>query len=168
MYLVDQHAAHERLLYNKILYMHSQKELTIQPLLVPFEISLNASEVDFVERNLKYLNDLGFETSISSDNKLSIFTTPFELTNINMSEYFSLLFKDYTLYRETIPEIINEKLIQKACKSAVKAGMELSKSQVDSLIRLLNGDINLKCPHGRPIAVRITRLEIDKWFKRVL
>lgn len=168
MYIVDQHAAHERLLYNKILYLHSQKELTIQPLLVPFEITLNSQEVDFVERNLKYLNDLGFETTIDSENKLSIYTTPFELSDINMSEYFSLLFKDYTLHRETIPEIINEKLIQKACKSAVKAGMELSKTQVDSLIRLLNGDINLKCPHGRPIAVRISRLEIDKWFKRVL
>lgn len=168
MYIVDQHAAHERLLYNKILYLHSQKELTIQPLLVPFEITLNSQEVDFVERNLKYLNDLGFETTIDSENKLSIYTTPFELSDINMSEYFSLLFKDYTLHRETIPEIINEKLIQKACKSAVKAGMQLSKTQVDSLIRLLNGDINLKCPHGRPIAVRISRLEIDKWFKRVL
>ena len=72
------------------------------------------------------------------------------------------------LKRETIPEIINERLMQKACKSAIKAGMELSKSEVDSLIRLLNGNINLKCPHGRPIAIKITKLEIDKWFKRVL
>ena len=56
--------------------------------------------------------------------------------------------------------------MQKACKSAVKAGMQLSKSEVDSLIRLLNGNINLKCPHGRPIAVKISKNEIEKKFNR--
>ena len=58
--------------------------------------------------------------------------------------------------------------MQKACKSAVKAGMRLSNNEVEALMRLLDDDITLKCPHGRPIAVRITRAEIDKWFKRVL
>ena len=58
--------------------------------------------------------------------------------------------------------------MQKACKSAIKSGKALSKSEVDSLLKLLNGNINLKCPHGRPIAVRIERTEIDKWFKRIV
>ena len=58
--------------------------------------------------------------------------------------------------------------MQKACKSAIKAGMSLNKSEVDALMKLLNGNINLKCPHGRPIAIKITRKEIDKWFKRIV
>ena len=58
--------------------------------------------------------------------------------------------------------------MQKACKSAVKAGKQLSRSEVDALVILLNGNVNLKCPHGRPIAVRITKEEIDKWFKRIV
>ena len=168
MYVIDQHAAHERLLYNKISYNYTQKEITKQPLLIPYEINLNSAEIEFAERNLTYLNDLGFDAELNSNGTLYIYSTPFELTNINMQEYFSLIFNDHLLKRETIPEIINEKLMQKACKSAVKAGMQLSKSEVDSLMRLLNGNINLKCPHGRPIAVRISKLEIDKWFKRVL
>ena len=58
--------------------------------------------------------------------------------------------------------------MQKACKSAVKAGMELSEMEVEALVALLDGNINLKCPHGRPIAVKISRQEIDKWFKRIV
>ncbi len=167
MYVIDQHAAHERLLYNKITYLYSQKELTKQPLLIPYEINLNSLELEIVEKSLHYLNELGFDADVIG-NKLNIYSTPLELIDINFNEYFSLIFSDSVLKRETIPEIINERLMQKACKSAIKAGMELSRSEVDSLIRLLNGNINLKCPHGRPIAVKITKLEIDKWFKRVL
>ncbi len=167
MYVIDQHAAHERLLYNKIVYLYSQKQLAKQPLLVPYEINLNSLELEIIEKSLSYFNDIGFDAEISG-NKLNIYSTPLELIDINFNEYFSLIFSDSVLKRETIPEIINERLMQKACKSAIKAGMELTKSEVDSLIRLLNGNINLKCPHGRPIAVKITKLEIDKWFKRVL
>ena len=167
MYVIDQHAAHERLLYNKIVYLQSQKQLAKQPLLIPYEINLNSLELEIVEKSLSYLNELGFESEIVG-NQLKIYSTPLELTDINFSEYFSLIFSDYTLRRETIPEIINERLMQKACKSAIKAGMQLDNSEVKSLIRLLNGNVNLKCPHGRPIAVKITKLEIDKWFKRVL
>ena len=167
MYVIDQHAAHERLLYNKIAYLYSQKEITKQPLLIPYEITLNSLELEIVEKSLSYLNSLGFDSEVIS-NQLKIYSTPLELTDINFSEYFSLIFSDYTLRKETIPEIINERLMQKACKSAIKAGMQLDNSEVKSLIRLLNGNVNLKCPHGRPIAVKITKLEIDKWFKRVL
>ena len=148
-------------------YLYSQKQIAKQPLLIPYEINLNALELEIVEKSLVYLNVLGFDAEITGST-LNIYSTPLELIDINFNEYFSLIFSDTVLKRETIPEIINERLMQKACKSAIKAGMELSKSEVDSLIRLLNGNINLKCPHGRPIAVKITKLEIDKWFKRVL
>ena len=90
------------------------------------------------------------------------------LSNLDFDDFFNDVLSDYQLRRESIPEVINEKIIQKACKSAIKAGMKLSNSEVDSLVKLLNGNINLKCPHGRPIAVRISRTEIDKWFKRIV
>ncbi len=167
LYIIDQHAAHERLLYNKIVNLYKTKTLTTQPLLVPFNISLSPIDYNKIFDKKTYLQNLGFNLSINHD-EIVIYEIPNELIDIDLQEFFSDVLNDVAFKNEFIPEIINEKLIQKACKSAVKAGMELSISEVNSLITLLNGDINLKCPHGRPIAVKITRYEIDKWFKRIV
>ena len=61
-----------------------------------------------------------------------------------------------------------EKIAKKACKSAIKSGDKLSDSEIKGLWEMLNGNLGLKCPHGRPIAVKISRTEIDKWFKRII
>jgi len=72
------------------------------------------------------------------------------------------------LKRETLPNIIIEKIAQKACKAACKAGDSLTKSETEDLLKLLKYDLGLKCPHGRPISVKITKTEIEKWFKRIV
>ena len=167
MYIVDQHAAHERLLYNKLVNSRKINELNVQPLLIPYTISINSIEYENLYPKKSYLESLGLDVTITPD-KITIYALPFELLDIDLNEFFADIFKDYSLKNETIPEILNEKLMQKACKSAVKAGMELTLTEVNSLIRLLNGNINLKCPHGRPIAIKITKKEIDKWFKRII
>ncbi len=167
IYIIDQHAAHERLIYNRLLSMREQKNISTQPLLVPFILDINSSEYENIITKKEYLENLGIDLTINQD-QIIIYALPIDLIDINIEEFFAEIFNDYALFKEVIPEIIKEKLMQKACKSAVKAGMELNKSEVDSLVKLLNGNINLKCPHGRPIAVRITRTEIDKWFKRIV
>lgn len=168
LYLVDQHAAHERILYNKLLNKRFSEEKTNQPLLIPYELRVNSVEREYVIDKMPYLKDLGFDLVQSIDGNFNVYEIPMELTDIELDRFFEDVLYDYSLRRETIPEIINEKLMQKACKSAVKAGMKLSDNEVESLMKLLNDDITLKCPHGRPIAVRITRTEIDKWFKRIV
>ena len=165
MYIIDQHAAHERLLFNKLL--GAKFNTSTQPLLVPYILAINSFEYESVLPKKDYLESLGIDLTINPA-QIIIYALPTELTDIDINEFFGEIFCDYSLKRETVPEIIKEKLAQKACKNAVKAGMELSKGEVDSLIKLLNGNINLKCPHGRPIAVKITRTEIDKWFKRIV
>jgi DNA mismatch repair protein MutL len=115
-----------------------------------------------------FIKDLGFDIEQTADGNFNVYEIPNELVDIELDAFFEDILYDYSLRRETVPEIINEKLMQKACKSAVKAGMKLSNNEVEALMRLLDDDITLKCPHGRPICVRITRAEIDKWFKRVL
>ncbi len=167
MVLVDQHAAHERLLYNKLLYLRTTKETATQPLLVPYTINLNSTEEEYIHQKLPFIKELGLDVELLGGT-LSVYEIPLELVGLEIDKFFDDILSDYTLRRETIPEVINEKLMQKACKSAVKSGMALSQTEVDALITLLNGNINLKCPHGRPIAVKISRYEIDKWFKRVL
>ena len=168
LFIIDQHAAHERLLYNKLLYQRTVKENPTQPLLVPYNLKVNNIERECILEKMPFLIELGLEIEQSSDGSFNIYSIPFELVDIELDKFFDDVLCDYSFRRETVPEIINQKLMQKACKSAVKAGMSLSNSEVDSLMTLLNGNIDLKCPHGRPIAVKITRHEIDKWFKRVL
>ncbi|MBO7215238.1 MAG: hypothetical protein J6V66_07080, partial [Clostridia bacterium] len=168
LFLVDQHAAHERIIFNKLLFARTTGEKATQPLLVPYVLKVNSVEREYIIDKSSYIADLGFDISQNKDGNFSVYEIPLELVDIELDAFFEDVLYDYSLRRETIPEIINEKLMQKACKSAVKAGMKLSDSEVESLMKLLNDDITLKCPHGRPIAVRITRSEIDKWFKRVL
>ena len=168
LFIIDQHAAHERLLYNKLLYQRTVKENPTQPLLVPYNLKVNNLEREYILEKMPFLVELGLEIELSGDGSFNVYSIPFELVDIELDKFFDDVLCDYSLRRETVPEIINQKLMQKACKSAVKAGMSLSDSEVDSLMTLLNGNLDLKCPHGRPIAVKITRHEIDKWFKRVL
>lgn len=165
MYIIDQHAAHERLLFNKLL--GAKFNVATQPLLVPFIIAINSYEYETILPKKDYLESLGIDLTINPG-QIIIYALPTELIDIDLTEFFGEIFTDYELKREEVPEIIKEKLAQKACKSAIKAGMDLSQSEVDSLVKLLNGNVNLKCPHGRPIAVKITRTEIDKWFKRIV
>ena len=167
VFFIDQHAAHERLLYNKLCYMRSGGEKNVQPLLVPYVLNVSPSERDIIEPKIPALRDFGIDI-VGRDGEYAVTSVPCELLDIDLQEFFDDILCDVTLKRENIPEILNEKLMQKACKAAIKSGQTLSKSEVDSLMKLLNYDINLKCPHGRPIAVRITRKEIDKWFKRIL
>ncbi len=168
VYFIDQHAAHERLLYNKLLYQRTVKEYPTQPLLVPYVLTVNSVEREYILDKKIFLEEMGFKIEQNLEGNFEIYEIPLELVDIELDDFFEDIFYDYSLRRETVPEIINEKLMQKACKSAIKAGTALSDSEVDALMILLNGNINLKCPHGRPIAVRITRYEIDKWFKRIV
>ena len=68
----------------------------------------------------------------------------------------------------SLPSLLKEKIAQKACKASIKAGDKLSDEDIKCLIHKLNGNLGLKCPHGRPIAVKISKMEIEKWFKRIV
>lgn len=168
IYFIDQHAAHERLLYNKLCYMRITGEREIQPLLVPFDLSVNALEYDYVFNKLEYIKNLGIEIDENARGGFTVSAVPCELLEVNLNEFFKELLSDTSFNEETIPNVINEKLMQKACKAAIKSGKKMTDSEVNALMRLLNGNIDLKCPHGRPIAVKISRKEIDKWFKRIV
>ncbi len=168
IYFIDQHASHERLLYDKLIANLKIGEFAIQPLLVPYELKLNNVEYNFISTKIDALINIGLDIKPGFNNNYFIHAVPYELIDIDFDKFFSDVFQDSLLKSQQIPDVINERLMQKACKSAIKSGKNLSKSEVDSLIKLLNGNINLKCPHGRPIAVRIARIEIDKWFKRIV
>ena len=94
---------------------------------------------------------------------------PIDLLDMDLDAFFNEIVGDMAnLSDDKLPEIITDKIAQKACKSAIKAGHKLVDDEIQTLLKMLKGDMGLKCPHGRPVAVKITRTEIDKWFKRIV
>ena len=112
---------------------------------------------------------MGIEISEFGRNSFKISAVPTFLSDINLQKFFNEILGDLdTLKSLAINDVLFEKLAQKACKSAIKAGDKLSELEIDTLLNALKTNLGLKCPHGRPVAIKITRTEIDKWFKRIV
>ncbi len=169
LYFIDQHAAHERILFDKLILSVKNSNIITQPLLVPFVINVNNIEYDFLIERTETLNALGIEISEFGRNAFKVSAIPTFLLDLNIKKFFDDILADLTLLKTfTINDILLDKLAQKACKAAIKSGDKLSDIEIQVLIDKLKENIGLKCPHGRPVAIKITRTEIDKWFKRIL
>ncbi|MBO7377479.1 MAG: hypothetical protein J6U35_01220 [Clostridia bacterium] len=168
LYFIDQHAAHERIIYDVLYENALKKSAATQPLLVPFVIDLNAVEDGYFRTRRSYIEELGFTIEDFGRNSYKITEVPLEISDINIGAFIGDVLADNSLKQEKIPDIIREKLCQRACKAAIKAGYDLSEGEIRELILKMKGDMGMKCPHGRPVAVKITRAEIEKWFKRIV
>jgi len=166
LYIVDQHAAHERLLYDKMLNF-SNANIISQPLLVPFTIKPNPLEEQTLFKIMPYVKNLGIVMEKSYNDTYVVTMVPVELMDMDFKKFVDDLTQE-NLEKCDTPTMILEKLMQKACKHAIKAGYKLSKTEIDVLTKKLNDNLGLKCPHGRPVAVKITKTEIYKWFKRIV
>ncbi len=167
LFVVDQHAAHERLLYDKML-SYTEGNIISQPLLVPIRIKPNPLEEIVLEEIIPVIKTIGVEMERGLDGSYMISVVPIELIDINFEKFLQEMTEEFSSYSKKTPSVILEKIMQKACKSAIKAGDKLSRLEIDTLTRKLNENFGLKCPHGRPIAVKITKTEIYKWFKRIV
>lgn len=169
IYLIDQHAAHERILFDKLYNAYKQKNIAKQPLLFPYVINVNADEHNFLNEKLSFLNEIGFDLEQFGRNSFRVLSIPAFLTQMDVNLFFKDLFSDLnTLKFINVSDVLFDKLAQKACKSAIKAGDNLSENEIKALTNALNGNLGLKCPHGRPIAVKISDTEIEKWFRRIV
>ncbi len=170
IYLIDQHAAHERLLYDRLVLALKKGEFSTQPLLVPFVVEVNNTERQFMVGNLHNIERLGFEIEEFGNNSFKVSSIPYHLGALKVGEFFNDVLKDMTtiLSLET-KDLVADRLAQTACKHAVKGGDDLSKEEIVSLLENVARDkTSLQCPHGRPFVVEISRTEVDKWFKRIL
>ena len=169
LYFVDQHAAHERILFDKLNSDFKNGEIISQPLLIPFVLNVNNAEFDFIFNKIGVLTSMGIEISEFGKNAFKVSAIPAFLSNMNLQKFFDDVLAELdTLRSFTINDLLIEKIAQKACKSAIKSGDQLSELELNTLLNVLKQDLGLKCPHGRPVAIRITRMEIDKWFKRIV
>ncbi len=169
VFFLDQHAAHERILFDKINNDFKNAEIPVQPLIIPYIFDVNSDEFEFVYSKIEVFRELGIEIEEFGVNSFKISALPSYLNDMNLSNFFREILSDLNVLKSiSANDIMREKIAQKACKSAIKSGDKLSQSEIDCLLNMLKGNLNLRCPHGRPIAVRISRTEIDKWFKRIV
>ena len=168
VYFIDQHAAHERQLYDKIMASVTQNEVTSQSLFMPIGIKINEKEANFLTENQEKFKNFGFNFVIF-ENILKIIAIPYIISNMNIKDFFDSVFAEIDSFANKPLSYINERFTQLACKSAVKAGNVLSKQEISILLDRFskNGHV-LLCPHGRPIVLQLSRNEIEKMFKRKL
>lgn len=169
VYLVDQHAAHERILFDRLQEKLASRKLYTQPLLTPYLLELNAPEYAFLQKNFPVLRELGFEIGEFGGTSVKISAVPLELTGIDLNAFFAEILSSMESLRAIrLADLLRDKLASAACKAAVKGGESLTEQEVRGLVERMNGDMGLKCPHGRPVAVRIAKTELEKLFKRIV
>lgn len=169
MILLDFHAGHERLLYDKLLNEMANKHIAVQDLLVPYIHTLTPKEIDYILQFKDNFMKLGFDIDQFSANSIRISSVPLLVKDINLKDFVNDLVNDLNNFKPKIAYELDSYLMRTACRSAVKAGQVLNDLQINELLK--NLDINnpvLLCPHGRPIVTVITRAQIEKWFKRIV
>ena len=170
IYLIDQHAAHERIRYEKLKAEYESGNLIIQPMLIPYVLTLNPEDDQIVKSNLEAIKSVGFDIDEFGDRTYKISAVPAIVSDIDFNKFFNMFMAEkLNKNKLTKAELIKDELMQMACKSAIKGGDDLSISEVNKLLgQMSKENITLFCPHGRPIVVRITKTEIEKWFKRIV
>lgn len=169
IYFADQHAAHERLLFDKFKNQIDSGIVDSQPLLTPYVIDCNDDEYSFLSVKKDTLKEMGIIIEEFGANSFRVSEIPVCFSNFNFGNLFGEILSDLNeLKNISLQAILKDKIAQKACKAAIKSGDRLREQEIRTLLKALNDNLGLKCPHGRPVAVKITRTEIDKWFKRIV
>lgn len=169
-YIIDQHAAHEKVLYERFLKEFAQKEIISQMVSPPSLVSLNLQESNLLKANLEIFREFGFEISEFGGKEYSIHAVPANIYGVSVQELFIQILD--SLDQEHIsktPDILAERIATAACKAAVKGNNRLSVKEADALIdELLNLENPYNCPHGRPTIISMTKYELEKKFKRIV
>ncbi len=169
VYMIDQHAAHERLIYDNLMKRLAERKIVKQPLLVPYIFEINPQEERILEEKLYVLRSMGFGIEPFGLGSFKIDEVPVDLQDINVKEFIGEILADIEgLKNAGLEDVLKDKIATVACKHAVKGGMQLTDGEIDALFKMIDGNMGLKCPHGRPVCVVLTKREIEKMFKRIV
>jgi DNA mismatch repair protein MutL len=169
VYVVDQHAAHERVLFDCLKERLEKRDPQMQCMLAPYELKLNAFEATFIRERLEDIRALGFEIEDDGDTQFNVWGVPADFQKMDIGVFFNDILGNVSDYRAIkLEEILRDKLAMAACKAAVKGGKRLTIEEIEGLLRQMNGDMSLKCPHGRPVAQKVPRKQLEKMFKRIV
>lgn len=170
MLLVDQHVAHEKILFERLLKKFKEERLDAQMLMPPIILSLNPREEETLKRHLELLERIGFEIEHFGGKEYSVRAVPSNILGLNQREIL-MSFIDELVEVEVMdqPDIILEKIASMSCKAAIKGNQLITHEEfkvlLDELMELENPYF---CPHGRPIIISMSRYEVEKKFKRIV
>ena len=170
LYIIDQHAAHEKVLYERIVKEMKNRKVTSQLLSPPLIISLNLQECDKLNTYMHVFTSLGFEIEVFGGQEYSIRAVPQNLYGLTQEDFFIEILDQL---EETpiakAPDVLSDRMATMACKAAVKGNQKLSSQEAIALIdELLTLDNPYNCPHGRPTIISMTKYELEKKFKRIV
>lgn len=170
LYIIDQHAAHEKVLYERIVKEMKNRKVTSQLLSPPLIISLNLQECDKLNTYMHVFTSLGFEIEVFGGQEYSIRAVPQNLYGLTQEDFFIEILDqlEETLIAKA-PDVLSDRMATMACKAAVKGNQKLSSQEAIALIdELLTLDNPYNCPHGRPTIISMTKYELEKKFKRIV
>lgn len=170
LYIIDQHAAHEKVLYEKTMNSLKTREFTSQMVNPPIILTLGSREEDLLKRHLKYFHDVGFEIEHFGGKEYAVRGVPDNLFSIAKKDLLMDMLDG--LAEDTLtggPELVYEKVASMSCKAAVKGSHAMSAAEADRLVdQLLDLENPYACPHGRPTIISMSKYEIEKKFKRIV
>ncbi len=168
--IMDQHAAHEKVKYERLVKHFREKTIETQNCNPPIIISLSAKEQSIISEYMEYFEGLGFVIEDFGSNEIAVRSVPLDLYGQNEKDMFlSLLDELCTDVPKGKQELIYEKMASMACKAAVKGNNKMSMDEVKALItEMMELDNPYNCPHGRPTIISMTKYELEKKFKRIV
>lgn len=170
LYIIDQHAAHEKVLFERMMKQLQDKEMTTQCVSPPIIVSLTRAEQDILKRYEEVFSELGYVISSFGGNEFAIEGVPGNLFSFDVKEFFmELLASCGELKGNDGHDMIVEKVASMSCKAAVKGNNRLSYPEIEELLdELLSLENPYHCPHGRPTIIAMTKYELEKKFKRIV
>ena len=170
LFIIDQHAAHEKVLYERTLKALESKVYTSQQISPPIIVTLSMQEEEHLKNYMKYFEEIGFEIEHFGGREYSIRAVPDNLYGLAQKDLFiEMLDSLATDIKHTDNNMILDKIASMSCKAAVKGNHKLSLPEVEELINeLLTLDNPYNCPHGRPTIISMSQYEIEKKFKRII
>ena len=171
LYIIDQHAAHERVLYEQTLKGMKTREFTSQLISPPIILNLSMQEAELLKLYMDQFTRIGFEIEEFGQDSYAVRAVPDNLFSIAKKELLMEMIDSLSdeINRNAPSNLIDEKIASMSCKAAVKGNMRLSATEVDTLItELLSLDNPYHCPHGRPTIIAMSRRELEKKFKRIV
>ena len=170
LYIVDQHAAHEKVLYERTMTKLKNKEFTSQQLNPPIILTLSMEEEMLIKKFEANFKELGFEIEHFGGKEYAVYAVPDNMYSIGSEELLRDIIDNLDENSTSLKsELITEKIASMSCKAAVKGNNKLSFREADELIsELLTLDNPYNCPHGRPTIISMSRYELEKKFKRII
>lgn len=171
LFIVDQHAAHEKVMYEKLKKQFEKKEFTSQAISPPIVITLSMREAEALERFKEQFTKLGFEIEHFGGAEYSICGVPGNLYRLNTRDVLIEMLDELTdgISERATTDVILDKIASMSCKAAVKGSQRLSLPEMEQLMKdLMKLDNPYNCPHGRPTIIAMSKYEIEKKFKRIV